>query len=251
MRPILKVVVVWLALICLYSQVEASRLKVITEDFAPFNYLENKKVTGFTTEIVKELIKRTGVLIERDKILLWPWKRAYDTALNENNVLLFTTTRTPQRENLFNWVGPIYPREQWMFRLKSRKDIIIRSLEEAKQYKTVEVEDSANFNTFIRHGFEPHKNLFIVTTWDSKIHMLLAGRVDFASFLPLEMAYRMKQLGKKFDLVEKQFLISGEFKYYLAFSKGTSLGLVDKFKNAFNEMKQDGFYDKILTKYMN
>jgi len=52
-------------------------LKVLTEDFAPFNYVENDMITGFTVEIVEELIKKAGVSIERGKILLWPWKRAY------------------------------------------------------------------------------------------------------------------------------------------------------------------------------
>lgn len=226
------------------------QITVLTEDFAPFNYVENGKVTGFTTEIVQELIKRTGIGIERDKILLWPWKRAYKTALEKENVLLFTTTRTPERDKLFKWVGPIYPREQWIFKLKSRMDIQVNNFEEAREYKVVEVENSANFLSFIKHGFVPEKNLIIVNTWNSKINMLLANRVELASFIPLEMAFRLRQLGKSYTLVEKQFLASGDFEYYLSFSRRTPDSIVNRFQKAYENMKQEGLYSDILNKYM-
>jgi polar amino acid transport system substrate-binding protein len=230
--------------------VEAGELKVLTEDFVPFNYIENDEITGFTTEIVETLLEKTEVQPERGKILLWPWKRAYKTALEEEDVLLFTTTRTPEREDLFKWVGPIYPREQWMFTLKKRPDIQIKTLEEAKRYTIVEVEDSANYQFFVKHGFEPGKNLLTANTWESKIKMLLAGRVDLASYIPLELAYRLRQVGENYDVVEQLFLVSGEFQYYLAFSLGTPDAIVEQFQRALDAMKQDGTYQKLLEKYM-
>ncbi len=237
-------------LLFLTAPASGFELKVITEDFAPFNYVEKGAVTGFTTEIVRTLIEKTGVRIARDKILFWPWKRAYQAALSEENVLLFTTTRTPKREALFKWVGPIYPRQQWMFRLGSRTDIKARDLESARRYKVAEVEDSANYQTFVKNGFVPGKNLVLVNTWNSKINMLLAGRVDMASFLPLEFAHRMRLLGKEFNMLERMFLVSGEFKYFLAFSRGTPDSAVTAFQQAYDGMKADGSYDRILKKYM-
>lgn len=232
------------------ANIEAVELKVLTEDFVPFNYMENDEITGFTTEIVEILLEKTEIQPERGKILLWPWKRAYQTALEEDNVLLFTTTRTPEREDLFKWVGPIYPREQWMFTLKERSDTQITTLEEAKHYTIVEVEDSANYQFFVKHGFEPGKNLLTTNTWESKIKMLLAKRVELASYIPLELAYRLRQIGENYDVVEQLFLVSGEFQYYLAFSLGTPDAIVEQFQHALDAIKQDGTYQRLLEKYM-
>jgi polar amino acid transport system substrate-binding protein len=38
------------------------------------------------------------------KIELLPWVRAYNMALNRDNVLIYTITRTTERENLFHWI---------------------------------------------------------------------------------------------------------------------------------------------------
>ncbi len=238
-----------LVLLCA-ADLYALEIKVLTEDYAPFNYMENGKLTGFTTKIVELLLKKTEIQSVRGKILLWPWKRAYQTALEKGNVLLFTTTRTPEREDLFKWVGPIYPREQWIFKLKERTDIQVDSLEDAQQYTIVDVEDSANYQFLLKHGFEPGKNLLTTNTWDSKIKMLLAGRVELASYIPLELAYRLRQIGKNYDLVEPLFLASGDLWYYLAFSTGTPDEVVDRFQQALDAMKHDGTYDALLETHM-
>jgi polar amino acid transport system substrate-binding protein len=234
----------------LHEKVEAGCLKVLTEDYAPFNYVEQGKLTGFSVKIVEHLIKTTGVCIERDKILFWPWKRAYQAALNEPNVMLFTTTRNPDRENLFKWVGPIYPREQWLFKLKARKDILITSLEDAKKYKTVATNNAANYEFLIKNGFEPGQNLITTNFADSKIKMFLSGRADIAFFMPIEIAFQLKKR-KSLQMVERIDVGQGKLYYYLAFNIKTPGEIISKFQNAFDAMKTDGTYETILNEYMN
>lgn len=228
----------------------AFKLMVITEDYIPFNYLDNDKVSGFTTEIVQLLINETRVEIEGNKIHLWPWKRAYQAAIENNNILLFTTTRTPQRENMFKWVGPIYPREQWMFKLASRNEVKVDNLEQAKNYMIAVVPESANHQYFLKNGFKEQINLSLVNSWQSKLKMLLAGRVDLVSYIPIEAAYRLKQLGEDYGKLNKLFLISGEYQYYLAFSKEVPDDLIIQFQKAYDELKKNGLYDQILEKYL-
>lgn len=234
----------------LVSRLEAQEIKVLTEDYAPFNYLENGQVTGFSTQIVELLLEKTGVRPVRGQILLWPWKRAYQAALEEANVLLFTTTRTPQREKLFKWVGPIYPRHQWLYKLKHRTDIQINSIDQARQFKIAEIENAANYQFLVKQGFLPGKNLFSTHTWDSKIKMWLAGRTDLALYTPIEVAYRLRQIGMTYDRIEPLFLASGDQQYFLAFSKGTADALVEAFQASLDLIKKDGGYAELLKKYM-
>ena len=57
--------------------------------------------------IEDEMLKVAGSQQTRGDIAFLPWARAYNLALNNKNVLLFSTTRTEAREALFKGVGPI------------------------------------------------------------------------------------------------------------------------------------------------
>ena len=42
------------------------------------------------------------------------------------------TVRSGKREGLFKWVGPLAPRKMWLYKLKKRKDINVKTLEDAR-----------------------------------------------------------------------------------------------------------------------
>ncbi len=55
-------------------------------------------------------------------------------ALQDKNILIFTITRSKDREPLFKWVGKFYHTVDYLWALNERKDISIRSLGDAKRY---------------------------------------------------------------------------------------------------------------------
>lgn len=55
----------------------AQTINLLTEDSYPFQYLENKKMTGMAVEVVTETFKRAGIG-HKDEML--SWKDAYDRA---------------------------------------------------------------------------------------------------------------------------------------------------------------------------
>jgi polar amino acid transport system substrate-binding protein len=71
---------------------------------------------------------------EEYEIRLMPWARAYKQIINKPNKILFSMTRTPQREYLFKWVGPI-ANNSFVFYARSDSKITINSLEDAKDEK--------------------------------------------------------------------------------------------------------------------
>lgn len=48
-----------------------------------------------------------STLVYSQEIRIYPWSRAYVTALEEENSAAFMTVRSKKRENLFKWVGPL------------------------------------------------------------------------------------------------------------------------------------------------
>lgn len=88
-----------------FISVSAGELNYYTEDYPPYNYLKNGKVTGIAVETLNLVWEELGE--SPKKISLVPWARGYQKILNENDIVLFSTTRTPERENLFKWACPI------------------------------------------------------------------------------------------------------------------------------------------------
>ena len=64
---------------------------------------EGGRVTGSATDKVREALARAATPYT---IEMLPWKRAYSNALGRPDGCVYSTTRTPERERLFKWVGP-------------------------------------------------------------------------------------------------------------------------------------------------
>lgn len=79
-------------------------LTFLTEEYPPYNYSENMQLKGISVELLQ---KASNNHTQPDQIEIWPWPRAYVQAQRGPNTVLFATTRTPSRESLFKWVGPI------------------------------------------------------------------------------------------------------------------------------------------------
>lgn len=82
----------------------AQTIQLVTEDAYPFQYLENRQLSGMAVEVVAEMFKRAGVA-HNDEML--SWKDAYDRARLYPNTCVYSTARTENRERLFKWIGPI------------------------------------------------------------------------------------------------------------------------------------------------
>ncbi len=246
-----KFLVFILLLVCALLPVRsyAIELTILTENYPPYNYSEdeNGKVTGFTTELVEAILKETGN--EHLTIELYPWKRAYVMVQKEPNILLFTMARTKERDDLFKWVGPVAERVQWMWKLKKRTDMNIKTLKDAENYTVTVVPDSAVYQYLVSQGFTDGKQLKPVPDGDLSTKKFLIGRDDLLFDTKLGMVYRLKLMGKSTDLVEPVLALPSTGNYYLAFSLRTPDSTVSLFQEVLDDLKSNGTFDRILQKY--
>lgn len=100
-----------LCVFALQMQVMADDLadtSIYTEDYPPYNYRgKNGHIQGIAVKLLIDIHQHANVDFDRDRIKLRPWDKAYQTLIDNPNTLLFSMTRTPAREGLFKWVGPI------------------------------------------------------------------------------------------------------------------------------------------------
>ncbi len=227
------------------SLIYAQELSVVTEDLPPYNYEQQGEIVGFGTEVVKATLEKAGI---KFKIRIFPWARAYRMALNEKNTLIYTMVRNKERERLFRWVGPFAPRQSAnIYKLKERTDIIVNSLNEAKKYELGLVRDDATHLFFKNHGF---KRINLVVSEEQNIKMLFRKRMELIAGNELVTAYKMKQIGFRFNQVEKVFTFSNGGGYYMGISRSTSDDITLRIREAFDQIKRNGTLEIIKSKYL-
>ncbi len=244
---VLKGVLVLLALSVFPAYGGQDRIEFPCDDFPPFAYKENGKVTGISVELLRSILL---VLRLPDTIVIYPWARAYQMALNSKNTAVFTTARTPERESLFKWVGPIAPREINLYKLKRRKDIRINTLQDAKAYTVGTVRGYAAERLLLNKGFEIGKNVQPVTLNIQNVRKMYMNRIDLTPSFDLLIAHTVKGTGYSLDDFEKVLVLDDDHDFYYAFNKEADDTIVARFQQVLDAMRADGRYDKILMKYI-
>ncbi|MCK7614144.1 substrate-binding periplasmic protein [Roseibium sediminicola] len=208
-------------------------LTFLTEEWKPYHYLEDGVVKGQTIDLLVGILRKVGSTQGRDDVVVLPWARAYRQAQQEPNTVLFSTSRTPEREKLFKWAGPILKFESY-FIGKKEKNFNIQKSEDLHQYKVGVVIDSASAIFAKRHGI-PEAN----TTFNSEgilnIRMLDAGRIDF---IPIQWA-NFERLATRAGVDPSDYepvFLADTVQLNFAFNLDTPDWVVERFQAAFEEL---------------
>ena len=220
------------------------QVTVVTEDFPPYNYEEDGTAKGVSSEVVQAVLDEIDM---EAAFHFYPWVRAYRIALNKENHLIYSIARIPEREDMFHWVGAIAPYNTSLYKLKSRKDIEINSLDDARPYIigssradviTAYLEDKGGFD------------LDVVTRDSQNLHRLLLGRVDLIAYDEASLVYKVQQEGLDITLYERVYRLEDlSDDLYMAFGKTSDISLVKKFQEGLRSIKDKGIFDKIRQKY--
>ena len=238
-----------LTLIFMSSISQAQELLIFTEELPPLSYFNKteQKVDGFSVRIVEELLTRTGIKPVGGEISIYPWARAIKIVEEKPNAMLFSTAKTEARTPKFKWVGPIAPRSIWLWKLRERTDIKVRTLEEAKKYITGGVYEFASSRNLIEKGFKVEMAAGVYQNWKK----LLAHRIDLITAVDMEAAYYLRQWGRRLDDLEKTVLLDDKSMFYIALNKTAPDELVGLLQAALDAMKSDGTYDRIKNEFIN
>ncbi len=220
-------------------------IQVYTEQYPPLTYRNNTgDITGFGTDVVLEIMKRNQSYYP---IKVSLWSNAYDLALLNPNFCLFTMDRTEQRENLFQWVGPIGSNVTYFY-VRAGSGITIQSIDEARSLSSVGTVSSWFSDQHLRGlGFT---NLVTASDPELMTRKLMNGEIDAFVCTNITFPSILRSMNYQYNQVEPAFqLMSSDF--YIAFSKNTSTDTVLKWQQALDAAKQDGTYDAISGKWFN
>ncbi len=215
------------------------RLHLTTETSAPISMLDGKRVVGVGTDKIREAMSRAGIDYT---IELLPWKRAYGTALQRKDGCVFSTTRTPERERLFKWIGPT-DSAQWVLMARADTKLRLGSLEDARSLRI------GTYNGDAREQFLRDRG-FAVDSAPSDLmnpRKLLLGRIDLWA---ASLRVGSKVLAKHgWDTQIVPVLVFNKIDVYLACNRAVPDELVGRLNAQFEAMARDGTMERIERRY--
>lgn len=245
---ILKIVITVFTL-TLTSNAKAESLQLYLENFPPYNYAEGKQLKGINTEIIQKLCEHTA--IECD-MTLYPWTRAYNLALNNNNAGVFSTGFSPERQNLFKWVGPLEASGTLIYRLKTRTDIELSDISQLRSYSIAIVRDTVTKQFMLNLDLVDEENFIEFSYLEEYLPLFFSGKVDLITGSKYTLPYILRELHYTSTLMEPIYSL-GDSVYgnYLALNKNIDDAIVSKLNAALAKLKQEPEYQEIINKYTN
>lgn len=222
-------------------QAQEPTLILTTEDYPSFNIInpDTQEINGISTEKLIELMHRAG---ERITINAYPWARSYQMGQKDPNTCVFSTTRTPQRENLFKWVGPLV-KNNWVIFARADDKRRPKKLDDLRSYVIGAYRKGAVSEYLTYNGF----NIDIANYDAENPRKLLYGRFDFwatGGRLGLTLIKNQGLTGKIVPLF--QF---NQVELYLACNPAIEQSRIDRFNHILREMEKDGTVAAIENKY--
>jgi len=217
--------------------------QLVTEEYPPVTFLKDGKPLGLVTDLVREIAARQGI---PDNIRLTSWKNAYNMALLYPKVVLFSAERTPERESLFKWVGPVGKNSAILY-AKKGSGIRISRLDEARNVAAIGT--TTNWFTEQHLQREGFSNLLSSPDPRANVRQLMNGEVQLSVFTDITIAEIVRQAGYSMSDLEPVFTV-GRTYFYIALSRDTPAEVVDAWQSTLDRLKQDGTFERIYRSYL-
>lgn len=233
-------------LLSVASLAPAQPLVLLTENLPPFsmaasggNFAKEADVQGISSDTVRAMCQKAAQ--ECQLILRFPWDRLYKQTLEHKGYGLFSTIRTPEREALFKWVGPIAVSD-WVLLAKVDSPISLDSLEQAATYRIGGYRNDAISQFLLDRG------LAVQTSLQDKenLNKLEKGLIDLWATDDVTGRFMAKQSPLGSLKVVYRF---NSADLYLALNRETPDEVVQALQTALDELRAQGELTAIKNSY--
>jgi polar amino acid transport system substrate-binding protein len=230
-----------------------AQLTYLTEEWAPFNYLEEGKPAGIAVDILEAIFRDLGVNRSREDVRIVPLTDAFRQAQGNTSTVVFSIARTLERDPLYKWAGPFTRSSLVLFAPVSR-NITIASPGDLNRYRIGVMEESLENSLLTGQGVNV-SHLVSAPVPGDLIRMLEGGRIDLWATGDFAGRYEMQKAGVDPDAYEIVYTLSEDDLYYI-FSRDVPDTLVRAFQNALlmirNQEDAQGVseYERIIYRNM-
>jgi polar amino acid transport system substrate-binding protein len=219
----------------------STALTLTTEEYPPFNMTDAQtgRPAGIAVDKVVEMLHRAN---EPFTITSYPWSRAYEMALKLDETCVFSTSRTPEREAMFTWIGPL-ARSDWAIFARASDVRRPKTLEEVRPFMIGSYLGAATGEYLNLHGYK----VDLSNNEAQNIPKLVNHRIDYWATGELLGRYMIGKAGLTGQIVPLfKFELS---ELYVACNRGMTAQRAEKFNRILREMDRDGTNAMIERKY--
>jgi polar amino acid transport system substrate-binding protein len=246
MRALFLVLAALLASLAVAPRAHAAELRLVTGELPPFCYhrppptvSEFGEPRGLVYEVVREMARRIG---HSGNVEFMGWSRAQEVALTEPNVGILALTRSPEREPFYNWMVDIVDDD---LILVGGNGVDVSSLDKVRErptgvLRTSGAEALLREQKFLR--IEPASEEWVnaMKLRDRRIDAWLAPR--------LMVLFGWREIGGDASVLNIGQIVRTSPIYFAA-SRDVSEAEADRWRGAFQQLRADGTFDRILAYY--
>ncbi|WP_229388148.1 cache domain-containing protein [Methanosarcina sp. DH2] len=228
-------------------------LTYYTEQLPPYNYMENGTLKGISVDLLEAVTEKMGKKVAREEINLVPWNEGYQAALTRNNTVLFVTARTPEREQLFKWVGPVYS-DRYVLFAKRDRGITIESPEHLKEYRIGVIANDVATQQLLNIGVN-QSQIIPESNVSANIAGLENGEIDLWACPEDAGRYFTEEVTGNYYSYTVVYQLENQDLYY-AFNKDVPDSVIQSFQRALDAAKQEkdaagiSTHERILGKHI-
>ncbi|MCZ4279620.1 ABC transporter substrate-binding protein [Kiloniella laminariae] len=234
---------------------EPPTLHIVTDSFAPLQYLENGEPAGYVIEYINATITkiRSRHPLQVEPVEFLPWKRALLVAKETPNTLFFSVLRTQEREDSYQWIETVSPYQRFFFSLRGKTVTHPKDLSELRDSSLVVgvQRGSADEALLEQHGFKLDYDYTTFTHFDQGIKMLYHDRIDIIPLTSFLARTTVCKAGFDGDQLETLFAIENFTDVLWAtMSHNSDPSLIADLQQAMAELKEEGYYNKVLEQHL-
>lgn len=213
-----------------------SALELYTTPYPPFSYsAADGHIVGMSADVVAEMARRAGITVTMHTDL--PWARALALVQQQRDTCAFSVARQPEREALYQWVGPIAVNKWALF---GRSDFSgrVETLDDAKSFRVGGLRGDAKARYLADRGIQAE----LVADDRMNATKLAADRID----LWVSSLYTAREAAVAAGVKDlKLVLVFNEAPSYLACSPRTSAETIARLAAALEALRKEGFVKKM------
>jgi len=221
-------------------------LTVLTEDWPPYQYIDNGEIKGFSVDVLAAVFNQAGFPQQKKDFQMVPWARGINKLNTQKNTVLFLMARTKSRDSRYKWVGPLSHNISYIIARHGNK-LDISNKKNLEKYTAGAINGDISEGYLMELGFTD-KNISRTVNSDSLALMLYYGRIDLIvdNWPNFQSTVNSASLNiGDFDVIG----IANKDDMSYAFSIDTPDWIIERLQAAFNKLVADGTVDAIRRKY--
>ncbi len=219
------------------AMAEGANMSFLTEEYAPYSWMEADKPVGHGIDLINEVAARAGL---NHTVEITKWSRAIALAEKDASTCVFSTARTEEREPKFQWAGPMYVEGTFLVQ-KTGTNGDVANLEQALT-KTIGTQ-TGDFTVDLLADLGATE-VDVAPDLDKTLKKLRAGRLNYV-ILGQESAQTIIANDGELEIAME---VSRD-EYYIACSHDTPQSVVAGIDAAMDSMMADGTQADMVSKY--